>query len=346
MTKYHSRAEINQNTARMDLDDRRDAKNAVHDPSPARDFAAASLWTPETRAMPVSTASDMGVLALAIVGHVLAPLKEAARRDAKAAQEGLLSLFKALEAPDARTMAATVRDLKGLTSTYRLVLESRAGRRGMKLNSQYFGASVTAFQSGYDGHWITREAALRLRLVRYYEKTSGAFAGCVHRAMAALSRNGTAYAAWSAGWPVFVCDLNRTLERYAAQELMRAAQGRLVVVSRPVSAETQSLIARYAPDMVVVSDEEGLFAALIGNYGTVMLLERRIGGWTVTFPAGGAAERELKNKKYPGFARALARCASLPAALRQMQAERETEGKNRSDTVQESASAGHCKESA
>lgn len=321
MTKYHSRAEINQNTAKMDADDRRRGGVCASDCSAARDFAASALWTPITRDMAVSTASDLGVLALALVGHVLAPLKSMAKTDPKAAQQALLELFKALPVPDARTMSGTVKDLQGLSGTYRLLLESRGPRKGLKLNSQYFGASVTAFQTGYDGHWITREAALRLRLVRYYEKTSGAFAGCAHRAMAALSRNGTAYAAWSAGWPVFVCDLNRTYERYAAQELMRAANGQIAVVSPALTAQTQALIARYAAEMAVVIDEEGLLGTLLGNYGTVMLLERRIGGWTVTFPAGGASERELKNKKYPGFARALARCAALPAALREMAAD-------------------------
>ena len=158
---------------------------------------------------------------------------------------------------------------------------------------------------------------MRLRLVRYYEKTSGEFAQTVHRAMAALSRNGTAYAAWSAGWPVFVCDLNNTYERYAAQELLRTCDGAVAVVSRPLSAQTRTILARYAPDMAVVTDEAGLLSVLLGNYGTVMLLERRIGGWTVTFPAGGASEKDLKNRKYPGFARALARCAVLPASFPQ-----------------------------
>ena len=132
-----------------------------------------------------------------------------------------------------------------------------------------------------------------------------------------LSRNGTAYAAWSAGWPVFVCDLNNTYERYAAQELLRTCDGAVAVVSRPLSAQTRTILARYAPDMAVVTDEAGLLSVLLGNYGTVMLLERRIGGWTVTFPAGGASEKDLKNRKYPGFARALARCAVLPASFPQ-----------------------------
>ena len=44
MTKYHSRAEINQNTAKMDADDRRVAAGRiVTDPAAARDYDAHSL---------------------------------------------------------------------------------------------------------------------------------------------------------------------------------------------------------------------------------------------------------------------------------------------------------------
>ena len=149
-----------------------------------------------------------------------------------------------------------------------------------------------------------------------------------------MSRNGTAYAAWSDGWPVFVCDLNRTFERYAAQELLAASQGRLAVVTPPLTPETQVLVARYAPEMAVVIDEAGLLSVLLGNYSTVMLLERRIGGWTVTFPAGGASEKDLKNRKYPAFARALARCAVLPASFA---AENGSNRKQKHTSVKEAA---------
>lgn len=335
MTKYHSRAEINQNTAKMDADDKRAAAGrAVTDPSAARDFTATSLWVPETQAMPVATASDLGVLALSLVRHLLEPIKAKALREPEAAKDELTVLFAALPVPDARDLTQTVKDLKNLTPGFRQMLQTKSGRKTMKLNAHYFGASVTAFQSGYDGHWITREAALRLRLVRYYEKTSGEFASSVHRAMAALSRNGTAYAAWSAGWPVFVCDLNRTFERYAAQELLAASQGRLAVVTPPLTPETQVLVARYAPEMAVVIDEAGLLSVLLGNYSTVMLLERRIGGWTVTFPAGGASEKDLRNRKYPAFARALARCAVLPASFA---AENGSDRKQKHTSVKEAA---------
>ena len=77
-----------------------------------------------------------------------------------------------------------------------------------------------------------------------------------------------------------------------------------------------------------------------------MLLERRIGGWTVTFPAGGAAERELKNKKYPGFARALARCAALPPSLRETDRAGAGNGAHRSDSAGKTEASESSKESA
>lgn len=316
MTKFNSRMEINQNAARMDIDDKRtDSLRTVADPTAAREFAAMSLWTDETRKMPVETASDMGVLALTLVHHLLKPAKELSRTNRTLAQDFLVKLFTELPAPDAKTLSQTVSDLASLSPGFRRILESRPGKKGLKLNSQYFGSSVAAFQSGYDGHWLTREAALRLRLIRFYEKTSGEFAKTVAKAFASLVKLGPAYAAWTNGWPVFVCDLNNTYHRYAAQEIDKTAKGDLVVVTQAMTAHTQSVVARYASELTVVTDEEAFFATFLGDYGPAMLLERRIGGWTVTFPAGGAAERELKNKKYPGFARALARCSQLPPSL-------------------------------
>ena len=120
MTKYHSRAEINQNTAKMDADDKRVAAGrAVTDPSAARDFTATSLWVPETQAMPVATASDLGVLALSLVRHLLEPIKAKALREPEAAKDELTVLFAALPVPDARDLTQTVKDLKNLTPGFR-----------------------------------------------------------------------------------------------------------------------------------------------------------------------------------------------------------------------------------
>ena len=107
--------------------------------------------------MPVGTASDMGVLALSLVRHLLDPIKAKAAKNPEQAQNDLAALFAALSVPDAKELTATVKDLKSLTAGFRQMLEAKRGRNGLKLNSQYFGASVSAFQSGYDGHWITRD---------------------------------------------------------------------------------------------------------------------------------------------------------------------------------------------
>lgn len=126
MTKYHSRAEINQNTAKMDADDKRAAAGrAVTDPSAARDFTATSLWVPETQAMPVATASDLGVLALSLVRHLLEPIKAKALREPEAAKDELAVLFAALPVPDARDLTQTVKDLKNLTPGFRQMLQTK-----------------------------------------------------------------------------------------------------------------------------------------------------------------------------------------------------------------------------
>ena len=132
MTKYHSRAEINQNTAKMDADDKRAAAGrAVTDPSAARDFTATSLWVPETQAMPVATASDLGVLALSLVRHLLEPIKAKALREPEAAKDELAALFAALPVPDARDLTQTVKDLKNLTPGFRQVCtRPHANRQG------------------------------------------------------------------------------------------------------------------------------------------------------------------------------------------------------------------------
>ena len=169
-----------------------------------------------------------------------------------------------------------------------------------------FGRSLARYQFGFDGHWMTRETASRLRLVRYYEKTSGAFAAFVHRAFAVLAQQGAAYMAWSSHFPILICDLNRPAHREAAAVLTEAAHGEAAVVTRPMTRES----ARALPKgLLVLEDRQGVFEKIAGGFASVMLLERRIGGWTVTFPAGRVPARELKKSVYGKLPLALARCA-------------------------------------
>lgn len=60
-------------------------------------------------------------------------------------------------------------------------------------------------------------------------------------------------------------------------------------------------------NLPVLIDREGLLHELLapGN-PPIFLLERRLAGWTLTYPLGGADPREAHNRKLPAWARALA----------------------------------------
>lgn len=168
-----------------------------------------------------------------------------------------------------------------------------------------FSRDLARFQFGFDGHWMTRETAARLRLVRYYEKASSDFSRFVRRAWGLLSQQGAAYMAWQSNFPILVCDLNIPAHREAALVLFEACHGEAVVVTPAFDAR---LRAAFPSALLVVEDNTQAFAAIAGNYGVVMLLEKRIGGWTVTFPAGAVAPRELTKTSYGKLPVALALC--------------------------------------
>lgn len=168
-----------------------------------------------------------------------------------------------------------------------------------------FSRDLARFQFGFDGHWMTRETAARLRLVRYYEKASSDFSRFVRRAWGLLSQQGAAYMAWQSNFPILVCDLNIPAHREAALVLFEACHGEAVVVTPAFDAR---LRAAFPSALLVVEDNTQAFAAIAGNYGVVMLLEKRIGGWTVTFPAGAVAPRELTKTRYGKLPVALAMC--------------------------------------
>lgn len=168
-----------------------------------------------------------------------------------------------------------------------------------------FSRDLARFQFGFDGHWMTRETAARLRLVRYYEKASSDFSRFVRRAWGLLSQQGAAYMAWQSNFPILVCDLNIPAHREAALVLFEACHGEAVVVTPAFDAR---LRAAFSSALLVVEDNTQAFAAIAGNYGVVMLLEKRIGGWSVTFPAGAVALRELTKTRYGKLPVALAMC--------------------------------------
>jgi hypothetical protein len=168
----------------------------------------------------------------------------------------------------------------------------------------------TAFRSGYDGELLTREQAVKLRLVRFFETATSDLSRLAASAYQMMTRqNGQAYLGWTRRLPLFLCDLSNPRHRLAAINLSEIALGDLIVITPRLSDEVRRIMVRHEKRCLTVEDPAGLFAAVIGNYGNPMLLERRLGGWTVTFPLGSVEKAVLADRKLPAWARSLAAAA-------------------------------------
>ena len=324
MTTYIKRSEIAKTRSRM-KEIARQGVECVPDPFAAVNFARECMPGKELDALSLPAAGDVGILALALAGLTLKTVRESCgieKKDSDAALDALLSLFDLTLPLEMRKINGALKDLVRLAPIYRgyaseqhKVLKAKLKAAGRQKHNhlaedehegQLFARSLARYQFGYDGHWMTRETAARLKLVRYFEKTSGAFASRVRTCYMLLARQGRAYAAWNSGYPVFLCDLNVPEHLAAAISLYDAAHGEIVVISRAPGVEIRPKLPSY---MLVIDDEQGLFEWITQNSGTVLLLERRLGGWTVTFPGGRVNPKEVKKKSHPAIALALARCA-------------------------------------
>ena len=167
-----------------------------------------------------------------------------------------------------------------------------------------------AFRTGYDGELLTREQTVRLRLVRYFETATSDLARLAGSAYQLLTReNGQAYLGWTRRLPIFLCDLANPRHRLAALNISQISLGELIVVTPRLTDEVRRMMVRHERRCLVVEDPAGLFGAVIGNYGSPLLLERRLGGWSVTFPLGGAEKAVLGDRKLPQWARSLSAAA-------------------------------------
>ena len=287
MTTYPKRSEVRQTAAARAkiLKEHQREGSPVTDPAVLIDAAQAVAGDAKT---------DAGVLALAIISKTRAGSHAGALPEA--ALEELLPL-------EAEKLARTAQVLQKSAAAFRRL--AARGKDAPEHAAGLFARTRAAWQFGYDGHPFTRETMVRLQLVRYFEKTSAPFASAVRRAFALIVKQGPAYMAWSAGFPALVCDLNRPAHRKLAHLVTETAHGEAVVITRPLEGAVRPLLARR---MLVVEDPAGFFAAVTGFDAPAMLLERRLGGWTVTFAAARAPEKELANKHHPALARALAEC--------------------------------------
>lgn len=186
---------------------------------------------------------------------------------------------------------------------------SRATEALLSRVSRRETARATRFEIGSDGHAVTREVCARLNLARHYERASGEFAGFIERIVKALATCGPAYGLWEARTPLLFCNANLSSHRRAAREMARLEASGVALVTPLLLEKAQTELASDAAlkTLTVLIDREGLLHELLapGN-PPIFLLERRLGGWTLTYPLGGADPREARNRKLPAWARALA----------------------------------------
>lgn len=321
MTELIKRSQIRHTAAKTQrVREQNNSGNRTIDADPLPNFARQCLWSEALQELTVTQASDVGILALTLAAHVMKKADEKhaqALREAKTEEEKLLAhVHHPLGEILHETMPLNPSHLKGalkdLIRWASVYAKLAAGNRSQNRNQgveTLFAPSAYMTDWGCDGHPWSRETSARLRLTRFFEKTSSTFARFLSSAFTQLVKNGPAYMAWSANFPVFLCDLTKPSHRHCAHLLCEQCHGECVIVTRACDAQTQKQLAKR---LLVVVDREGVFEALAGKFAPAMLLERRLGGWTVTFPCGEVKRQDLESKKYPALARALAFCAQNP----------------------------------
>ena len=166
-----------------------------------------------------------------------------------------------------------------------------------------------AYEIGSDGHALTREACARIHLARHYEQASGELTDLLARLFKALASCGPAYPLWENRTPLLFCDASLTSHRRVAREMARLEPGGLALVSPPLSEKAQRdfAIDAFLKTLTVLVDGGNLLSHVLApGLPAIFLAERRLAGWTVTYPLGGADPKERFNRRIPAWARALA----------------------------------------
>lgn len=169
----------------------------------------------------------------------------------------------------------------------------------------------TSFEIGTDGHPLTREAAVNLNLARHFEPISEEFSILIARIFANLTRYGAAYRAWERRLPLLICNLEKVQHVRVARELVHIEPSGIALVSPtiPRNVRTGFIKEVEGNSLFLIEDKENLFETILGvTTSDIYLLERRLSGWSLTYPLGNPSQKSLNSRRIPAWARLMALC--------------------------------------
>ncbi len=297
MTTYHTRREAQNNAGRYGRIRSRDAGFTEEAALAAR--IATGLEEPFTR----GSAAHVGQVILATAALTLGALELLPHKTGGvtpgACDAAAMKLESLIEGLDLDTARRALMLLAGAARTMKNPLDPAT--------NQQWGL----WQFGYDGHPLTRESAQRLGILRRFEAASSEFSLLMHRAYCAAVGCGPAYTGWTARMPLLLCDLSQPLHVDMARAVALAAKGEVVVMSKVIPPEARRRLPPEAK--LVVEDRAGILTGLYVRRGNAFLIERRLEGWTATYPSGAVERRSLTDPALPKHWRLFARCVERAA---------------------------------
>ncbi len=255
-------------------------------------LARESLLFDENVAVPREKLHALGLLTLSIVSRWGKALNESSN-----IQKEALELRGEVKELQKRGAAHILHDLEKILALTSPALTANRRR--------------TAFEIGTDGHPLTREAAVNLNLARHFEPISEDFSILIARIFANLTRYGVAYRAWERRLPLLICNLEKTQHVGVAQELVRIEPNGMALVSQTIPPNVRTGFAKEveANALFLIEDKENLFETILGvATSDIYLLERRLSGWSLTYPLGNPSQKSLDSRRIPAWARQMALC--------------------------------------
>ena len=291
MTKYLSRKESRSTAGRYVKIHSRDWGFSEDAAGAAR--LAAGLPEAFTR----GSAAHVGRVLLATAGLTLAALELFPKAGGVTAGAGEAAAMKL----ESMTAGMTDDDVRRTLLLLAEAAKTMKNPLDPKLNHQW-----ALWQFGYEGHPLNRETAQKLGIIRRFEKVSGDMAALMHKAFVAAVGHGPALAAWQARLPLLICDLTRPLHGELVRQMLPAAKNELIIVSREIPTAVRHRF--YGSDALFAEDRAGILTGLFAGQGNALLMERRMEGWTVTFPVGVMEKSALTDRAIPAHWRVFARC--------------------------------------